>query len=450
MSSLFSFLKSSDGFKKEYDMNPKVLGQGKFAKVYRATHKATGQAYAIKVIQKDACLKAGELVKTQDEIEIMKKVKHPNCIAFHDMYDSKEKLYIVMELVTGGELFDRIIDAGHFSETEAAKCFKQIIQAVGYLHSIGIVHRDIKPENILYMSTDPDSPVKLVDFGLGKIIDIHGSQRAHMMTVCGTPSYLAPEVIQRTGYGKECDIWSCGVILYILLSGCPPFDQGKAPRLLFQDIMNANYSFPPDYWKLVSQEAQDLVRKMMVVNIQSRMTPDQVLDHPWMRRYNAGDLSKENIEGVQKRLRDWQATRRLKAAINTFVALLRMSSAMLSELPDEATQEKILQKVRADPARMEVLEASFATLDRDKSGVLDVQNIADSMKALGVAKSQGELNEMVQRFDVKKTGHITFEEFCIMMGPAYYDQSSPGNQSAQKQKWEFELQSIFQVMVSHR
>ena len=325
------------------------------------------------VIQKDACLKAGELVKTQDEIEIMKKVKHPNCIAFHDMYDCKEKLYIVMELVTGGELFDRIIDAGHFSETEAAKCFKQIIQAVGYLHSIGIVHRDIKPENILYMSTDPDSPVKLVDFGLGKIIDIHGSQRAHMMTVCGTPSYLAPEVIQRTGYGKECDIWSCGVILYILLSGCPPFDQGKAPRLLFQDIMNANYSFPPDYWKLVSQEAQDLVRKMMVVNIQSRMTPDQVLDHPWMRRYNAGDLSKENIEGVQKRLRDWQATRRLKAAINTFVALLRMSSAMLSELPDEATQEKILQKVRADPARMEVQYQCLCVLNMPSQRIVFLQ-----------------------------------------------------------------------------
>jgi serine/threonine protein kinase len=299
----------------------------------------------------------------------MKKVNHPNCIAFQDMFDSKDKLYIVMEYMTGGELFDRIIDEGHFSEMAAAKCFRQIVKAVAYLHSIGIVHRDIKPENILYADKSPDSLVKLADFGLGKIIDIHSTQKV-MRTVCGTPSYLAPEIIQRQGYGKECDIWSSGVILYILLSGCPPFDQGKPPNALFQDILNARYNFPEDYWGGVAREAQDLVRKMMLVNPKARLNPEQILAHPWMLRYKAGELSVDCL-GVQDRLRDWQATRRLKSAINTFVALLRMSSAMLSDFPDEKTQQQILEKVRGDPARLQVpvrMSECFE-MEQDETGI---------------------------------------------------------------------------------
>lgn len=400
----------------------------------------------------DKCHKEGELEKVQDEIKIMKKVKHPNCIQFHDMYDGKEKLYIVMELVTGGELFDRIIEKSHFSETEAADCFNQIIQAVKYLHSIGIVHRDIKPENILYATPAPDSPIKLVDFGLGKIVDVHGQgdSHGHMKTVCGTPSYLAPEIIQRKGYGQECDIWSSGVILYILLCGLPPFDQSAPIPQLFNAILNARYQFPSPYWDNVSNDAKDLVKKMLVVDVKHRLTPEQILKHPWMVKYEGDKLSKDNM-GIQKRLHEWQATRRLKAAINTFVALLRMSSAVLTELPDKKTQEEILARVQADPARMEVLRASFDTLDRDNTGVVCVKNIDESMKALGVGKTDSEVAAMVKRFDVHNTGSISFDEFCIMMGPAYYDESIERTSSAgKKQSWEFELRLIFQAFDLER
>ena len=454
-----------------------MLGQGKFAKVYKvglavlcvcaccarllsaaaadtephsvqATRKSDHTKFAVKVIDKKNCHSEGELEKVKDEIDIMRRVSHPNCIQFVDMFDAKDKLYIVMELVNGGELFDRIIEKTHFSESEAAHCFNQIIGAVKYLHEIGIVHRDIKPENILYATPAEDSPVKLVDFGLGKIIDVHGKSDkvSHMKTVCGTPSYLAPEIIQRHGYGKECDIWSSGVILYILLCGLPPFDQGAPIPALFNAILHARYSFPSPYWDDVSGDAKDLVKKMLVVDIRARLTPAQILAHPFMVKYEEGSLSKAHISGIQMRLQQWQATRRLKAAINTFVALLRMSSAILSELPDADTQTKILQEVRSDPARMEVLEEAFATLDRDHTGTLDVQNISDSMKSLGVDKKNEEIVAMVKRFDVRNTGSISFDEFCIMMGPAYYHQDG----SEKSQRGEFELRSIFQAFDLER
>jgi len=279
------------------------------------------------------------------------------------------------------------------------------------------VHRDIKPENILYATPDEDSPVKLVDFGLGKMFDIHGQGDGvkAMKTVCGTPSYLAPEIIQRKGYGKECDIWSSGVILYILLCGMPPFDQSAQVPVLFNAILHGRYSFPSPYWDDISKDAKDLVSKMLVVDTTKRFTPAQILAHPYILRYESGDLPREHMSGIQERLQQWKATRRLKAAINTFVALLRMSSAMLSELPDAATQTKILEEVQADKDRLEVLDEAFKTLDRDHSGFLDVKNIADSMQALGVHKHEQEIHAMVKRFDVRGTGHVSFDEFCIMM-----------------------------------
>jgi calcium/calmodulin-dependent protein kinase I len=272
MSSTFGFLKTQEAIIKDYAIETTILGQGRFAKVYKCRSREDGTEYACKVILKEKCLEDDE-DQIKSEINIMKKVKHPNCIAFQEMYESTEKLYIVMELLTGGELFDRIVSKGHFSETDAAHCFHQIILAVQYLHNIGIVHRDIKPENILYVNPAPDSPIKLVDFGLGKIVDIHGhgDHIKHMKTVCGSPSYLAPEIIQRKGYGEECDIWSSGVILYIILSGHPPFDQSASIPALFNSILNARYSFPMEQWEGVSEDAKDLVKKMLIVDTDARL-----------------------------------------------------------------------------------------------------------------------------------------------------------------------------------
>mmetsp|Transcript_17655 Transcript_17655/g.35507 ORF Transcript_17655/g.35507 Transcript_17655/m.35507 type:complete len:517 (+) Transcript_17655:81-1631(+) len=417
---LFSFLQNNPA-KKEYDITNQTLGKGKFAVVKLATHKATGKQVAVKIINKENCKREDQLAKLDSEIAIMKKVHHPNCIEFYEMFDASNKLYIVMELVTGGELFDRIIAKEHYSETEAAGCFIQVMSAIEYLHSIGIVHRDIKPENVLYQSQAEDSPIKLADFGLGKLLDLHGSDsKQAMMTVCGTPSYLAPEVIQHKGYGMECDVWSAGVILYILLCGAPPFDQTAPMPMLFKAIINQRYSFPDPMWTEISDDAKDIIRRMMVVDVAKRLTPRGVLEHPWLKRYQKSDLPTVQMTGMQQRLKDWNAARRLKGAISTFAALIRMSSEVLTEMPSAAQQEDILSKVRSDEARLQVLREAFDMLDRDHSGVIDLQNIADSLKALNFIKSPVELKAMLQRFDVRKTGTIDFDEFCIMMGPAYY------------------------------
>ncbi|EKX42291.1 CHK2 DNA damage checkpoint kinase [Guillardia theta CCMP2712] len=444
---IFSFLSSA--VKREYDIESKTIGQGKFAKVYKARHKASGNEVAIKVISKDKCKKDEDLKRLQEEIEIMKKVKHPHCIQFLEMFDSNSKLYIVMELVTGGELFDRIIAKEKYSEKDAAHVFIQIVKAVDYLHSIGIVHRDIKPENVLYANMREDSPIKLADFGLGKIIDIHEHDKVKTMTtLCGTPSYLAPEVIMRKGYGMECDIWSTGVILYILLSGMPPFDQTSPPAVLFSHITKARYSFPDAFWSGVSAQAKDLIRNMMHVDPKKRFTPAQVFQHSWMKAYKEDELPTEQLGGdagnVQERLQELQvASRRLKGAVNTFAALLRMSRPLAS-FPDEGERKSILESVKSDPIRLEVLKESFDMLDRDHTGFIDLTNLTESLRALGIDRSEKQIKDMMDHFDVLRNGTISFDEYCMMMGPGHY------NEHGYSKSMENELRSIFHAFDLQR
>jgi len=438
--SLFSFLRRNNPAKQEYDITEQTLGKGNTAVVKLATHKATGQKVAVKIIRKDL-VKAADLTKLDSEIAVTKKIHHPNCIEFYNLFDFSNKLYIVMELATGGELFDRIIAKAHYSETEAAGCFTQLMSAIEYLHSIGIAHRDIKPENVLYHTPAEDSPIKLSDFGLAKALE--GDANHAMMSMCGTPEYLAPEVIQRKGYGMECDVWSAGVILYIMLCGEPPFDQGAPMPLLFKTIVNQQYSFPNRLWSNISQDAKDVIKKMMVADVSKRLTPRGVLNHPWFKRYQTADLPTVQIPAAQQRLKDWKAaSRRLKGAFSTFAALIRMSSEALSEIPSPAQQKQILAKVRSDVKWMQVLRESFDMLDRDRDGTINLQNIADALRALNFTKSPEELQSMLERFDVHKTGGIDFDEFCIMMGPAYYMRGSAAH--------EDELSVIFDAIDIQR
>ncbi|KNE60468.1 CAMK/CAMK1 protein kinase [Allomyces macrogynus ATCC 38327] len=219
-----------------------VIGTGAFSEVRRATERATGVRFAVKIIDKAKC--RGKESMIQSEVEILKRVKHRNIIRLFEMYESPLKIFLVMELVTGGELFDRIVERGHYTESDAAKIVYEILRGVQYLHRLNICHRDLKPENLLFYDATPDSRIMISDFGLSKIFD----DVQLMRTACGTPGYVAPEVLRREGYQKQVDMWSIGVITYILLCGYPPFYEENNHALLPANHCRGTTSFDSPYW----------------------------------------------------------------------------------------------------------------------------------------------------------------------------------------------------------
>ncbi|KAJ3357817.1 ribosomal 40S subunit protein S1B [Entophlyctis luteolus] len=247
-----------------------TLGTGAFSEVKLATEKATGNKYAIKIIDKAKCKGKESMIDT--EINILLTVRHENIVQLYEMFAIEDKIYLVMERVTGGELFDEIVKRGKYSEDDAAKIVHKMLLAVDYLHGIDIAHRDLKPENLLLSEPGPNSKIMISDFGLSKILN----DQTAMRTACGTPGYVAPEVLRKKGYGKEVDLWSIGVITYILLVGYPPFyDQNNA--VLFRLIMTGKFEFDRPWWDNISEEG-----KLLVLDPKLRYTAKQALSHPWI------------------------------------------------------------------------------------------------------------------------------------------------------------------------
>jgi len=290
-----------------YDVKDE-LGRGAFSVVKLAVHKKSGQKYAVKVIDKKNV--GADINRLETEIQILKKVHHDNIISLKELFDTPDYLFIVTELVTGGELFDKIVEKGSYTEKMAATLVTKIVSAIDYLHKLGIVHRDLKPENLLLKSANDDTEVKLADFGLSKIV---GPQV--MMTACGTPGYVAPEVLSATGYDKEVDLWSIGVITYILLCGFPPFYHEDLPKL-FEQIMSAEYDFPPEYWNHISKEAKDFIKKLLVVDPAKRMSSQQALAHPWLSGL-APETVLSKVSGANGELKKYVTVRKEQSKLMT-------------------------------------------------------------------------------------------------------------------------------------
>eukprot|EP00026_Physarum_polycephalum_P010832 Phypoly_transcript_11013.p1 GENE.Phypoly_transcript_11013~~Phypoly_transcript_11013.p1 ORF type:complete len:299 (+),score=64.39 Phypoly_transcript_11013:159-1055(+) len=287
---------------KQYEFKSE-LGRGAFSIVYLAVNKATSQHYAVKVINKKDLGKDYEK-NLKMEVDILKKVNHPNIIALKELFDTPDKLYLIMELVTGGELFDKIVEKGSYTEDEASQLVRKIVSAVDYLHNLGIVHRDLKPENLLLKRADNDLEIAIADFGLSKIV----GQQMMMQTACGTPSYVAPEVLNASGYGKEVDMWSIGVITYILLCGFPPFYGDTVPEI-FEQIMEANFDYPEEYWGSVTKEAKDFINKLLVVDSDKRMSAVDALRHPWLAGAHHGTGKTLNTQKLRELTAERQNTR---------------------------------------------------------------------------------------------------------------------------------------------
>jgi len=288
-------------FTSNYDLKEEI-GKGAFSVVHLALSKKTGQKCAVKIIDKKEASAEQDERRLQTEVDILKRVKHENIVCLKDMHETSDKLYLVMELVTGGELFDKIVEKGSYSEKEASNIVGKILSAVEYLHSNGIAHRDLKPENLL-LKSEGDTEVMLSDFGLSKII----GEDTMMQTACGTPYYVAPEVLSATGYGQEVDLWSVGVITYLLLCGFPPFYGESLPEV-FEQIMKAEYDFPEPYWNDISNEAKDLIKKLLVVDPKKRYSAKQALKHPWIEV--GGADTKLNVKSEMTK---YNSTRRLQS-----------------------------------------------------------------------------------------------------------------------------------------
>ncbi|XP_045895465.1 serine/threonine-protein kinase DCLK1a isoform X3 [Micropterus dolomieu] len=254
----------------------RMLGDGNFAVVRECVEHSTGREYALKIINKGKC--RGKEHMIQNEVSILRRVKHPNIVLLIEEVDTYNELYLVMELVKGGDLFDAITSANRYTERDASGMLYNLANAIKYLHSLNIVHRDIKPENLLvYEHADGSKSLKLGDFGLATVVD------GPLYTVCGTPTYVAPEIIAETGYGLKVDIWAAGVITYILLCGFPPFrGSSEDQEVLFDQILMGQLEFPLPYWDNVSETAKELIRSMLEVEVDQRYTALQVLEHPWV------------------------------------------------------------------------------------------------------------------------------------------------------------------------
>uniref|UniRef100_A0A665TF22 calcium/calmodulin-dependent protein kinase n=1 Tax=Echeneis naucrates TaxID=173247 RepID=A0A665TF22_ECHNA len=303
-------------FTDEYQLYEE-LGKGAFSVVRRCVKLCTGQEYAAKIINTKK-LSARDHQKLEREARICRLLKHPNIVRLHDSISEEGFHYLLFDLVTGGELFEDIVAREYYSEADASHCIHQILESVHHIHQHDIVHRDLKPENLLLASKCKNAAVKLADFGLA--IEVQGDQQA-WFGFAGTPGYLSPEVLRKEAYGKPVDIWACGVILYILLVGYPPFwdeDQHK----LYQQIKAGAYDFPSPEWDTVTPEAKNLINQMLTINPAKRITAQEALKHPWVcQRSTVASMMhrQETVECLKK----FNARRKLKGAILTTMLVSR-------------------------------------------------------------------------------------------------------------------------------
>lgn len=318
----FGSFKPKTELDKDYKLG-RILGQGHFSTVRIAMSKADQKKWAIKIIKR-ASLAPADKQSLASEISILQECNHPNIVGLHDIYESSSDIYLVMELMIGGELFDRIVQKDHYSEHEAKTTFCQILSAVSYCHDLNIVHRDLKPENILYVSQEVDAPLKLADFGLAHLLN--SDEMLHAS--CGTPGFVAPEILRTGkgghGYGKEVDMWSLGVILYILLCGFPPFYDEDHIRM-FALINKGEYVFPSPHWDGVSEDAIDLIKSLLVVDPTQRYTAGQALEHHWLCE-GKDDPAEVSLDLVKDNMKAFNARRRLKSAFRLVHAAKVFSS----------------------------------------------------------------------------------------------------------------------------
>ncbi|XP_041991079.1 calcium-dependent protein kinase 2-like [Salvia splendens] len=357
----------------------KELGRGQFGVTYTCTDAATGLQYACKSILKRKLVSKNDREDVKREIDIMQHLSgQPNIVEFRGSYEDRQSVHLVMELCAGGELFDRIIAKGHYSEKDASDLCRQIVNVVDHCHFMGVMHRDLKPENFLLSNKEEKAMLKATDFGLSVFIEEGKVYR----DIVGSAYYVAPEVLRRS-YGKEIDIWSAGVILYILLSGVPPF-WAETEHGIFDAILKEKVDFDSNPWPSISNSAKDLVGRMLTKDPKQRITSTEVLEHPWIK----GQASDKRIDSaVLSRMKQFRAMNKLKK-----LALKVIAQSLSTE-------------------EIKGLKATFMNIDTDNSGSITYEELKSGLARLGSKLSEFEVKQLMEAADVDGNGTIDYEEF---------------------------------------
>eukprot|EP01029_Cantina_marsupialis_P032171 TRINITY_DN95_c1_g1_i1.p1 TRINITY_DN95_c1_g1~~TRINITY_DN95_c1_g1_i1.p1 ORF type:complete len:425 (+),score=151.26 TRINITY_DN95_c1_g1_i1:102-1376(+) len=367
----------------------KTLGEGSFGKVKLGQHRDTNERVAIKVLEKDKIAKLNMGAQIKKEISMMKLVNHPNVVQLKGVLVSRTKIFIVLELVTGGELFDKIVAAGRFDEDTARFYFRQLVGGVHYCHTQGVCHRDLKPENLLL---DGNGDLKITDFGLSSMYKGEDSDRVTLLhTTCGTPNYVAPEVLDGKGYdGRAADVWSCGVILFVLLAGFLPFDE-PTMAALFRKIKKAEFSYP----KWFKPEIRDLLDTILVTDPTKRLTLGELRKHPW---YTNGE-----------RVEDFETAS--KAPIRT--PSMADIDAALEDAPEvAATPRQKVEKPAPTKKEKPATESRQFQFKSEMEPPSLAHKLAETLDQLGCAVEVSTASNKVRASVVLSSGMISLNMHC--------------------------------------
>jgi len=412
---------SADNIADSYEFGTK-LGDGSFGTVLRAKNRATGALRAVKLIPRG---KVRNLQRLESEINLMKNTDHPHIIKLFEVYHDKINIYLVMELCTGGELFDFIVSKRHLNEEEARLIIVQLLRAVSYLHMHEICHRDLKPENLLFVEPNSINSLKLIDFGMSKMM---GSRGEAMTTKVGTPYYIAPEVL--TGnYGMQCDLWSVGVILYALLCGYPPFD-GKSDTIVLAKVKRGNYNFNGAEWSGVSAEAKDLISKLLVMQPENRLTAEQALTHPWVATTQPEVELSLNLDSLQR----FKSARKLQRSVLLCIASM-CSEREIADLKAKFERLDVngdgmltfaeLQQGLAGTSATELQEL-WQSIDVDQSGAIDYSEFLAATMDHSIFLQEEKLWAAFTTFDKDGSGKISAEELKAVLGQGAVEEPEPG------------------------
>ncbi|KAM5550639.1 calcium-dependent protein kinase 1 [Rosa sericea] len=376
-----SVLQTKTGKIKEFYSFGRKLGQGQFGVTTLCVEKATGKEYACKSIAKRKLITDDDVEDVRREIQIMHHLAgHPNVISIKGAYEDAVAVHVVMELCAGGELFDRIIQRGHYTERKAAELTRTIVGVVEACHSLGVMHRDLKPENFLFVSQEEDALLKTIDFGLSIFL----KPGEKFTDVVGSPYYVAPEVLRKR-YGPEADVWSAGVILYILLSGVPPF-WAETEQGIFDQVLQGELDFSSEPWPSISDGAKDLVRRMLVRDPRKRLTAHEVLCHPWVQ-----------VDGVAP---DKALDSAVLSRLKQFSAMNKLKKMALRVIAESLSEEEIAG-----------LKEMFKMIDTDGSGQITFEELKAGLKKFGATLKESEIYDLMQAADVDNSGTIDYGEF---------------------------------------